>query len=178
MPPACPRVVPSNSSGLIYRSSRPTRFRVLGVGLLIGAPGVALSPCRQLVARAWPSLGTEPVALVSGMAEALMALPALTPLTSQYHRASADPSSAGSTARTAADTSPASALGPTRSASATSSRCWQTALMASPCRDANWCDVWLRQGWPSAVVWRWKQCDSAVLTAWAFQGVNDSLACG
>ena len=53
-----------------------------GVGLLIRAPGVALSPLlggggQEHGLRA----GTEPVALVCGMAEALMALPSFDPVT-------------------------------------------------------------------------------------------------
>ena len=53
-----------------------------GVGLLIRAPGVALSPLQGGGGQEHGlRSGTEPVALVSGMAEALVALPSFDPVT-------------------------------------------------------------------------------------------------
>ena len=146
-----------------------------GVGLLIRAQGVDLSPLQGGGGQEHGlRSGTEPVALVGGMAEALMALPSFDPVSQHV------PPGNCSNACCSYPSFSSAALHPI-SVCPITSRCWPKPLVDSRCRDAIWCDGWRRRGWPAAAAV--PAAVAAVPTVlcsrpWAFPGLNVSRACG
>ena len=156
-----------------------------GVGLLIRAPGVDLSPLQGGGGQEHGlRSGTEPVALVGGMAEALMALPSFDPVSQHV------PPGSSTQIRRQRDQLLERLLelpqlqlcGP----SPDQRLPHHIALLAKtvggqPLPDAIWCDGWRRRGWPAAAAV--PAAVAAVPTVlcsrpWAFPGLNVSRACG